>query len=164
MPGGKDQPQSWSCAQAVGDQLAAEDRDAQGVVEDERRLNHAHTARSFLTAVSQGPPLRIVPLETSGYTQRISAARAPALFGQVMWLVALTVGVATLAVYLFREAGGALWFFAWIAALGCLVALTGVVDTESAVVAIRETMVKGADVNVEAFWKGYAFINGKDYV
>jgi FtsH-binding integral membrane protein len=64
-----------------------------------------------------------VSLEASGYTQRIPSTRAPALFGQVMWLVALTVGVATLAVYLFREAGGALWFFAWIAALGCLVAL-----------------------------------------
>ncbi len=40
-----------------------------------------------------------------------------------MGLVALTVGFATLGVYLAREMGGAGWFFAWLIALGCLVGL-----------------------------------------
>jgi modulator of FtsH protease len=40
-----------------------------------------------------------------------------------MALVALTVGVATLGVYLGRESGGGLWFIAWMLALGCLVGL-----------------------------------------
>ena len=62
-------------------------------------------------------------MEAGGYAQSVPAARTPALFGQVMALVALTVGVATLGVYVARESGGALWFIAWLAALGCLVAL-----------------------------------------
>lgn len=48
--------------------------------------------------------------------------------------------------------------------LGSLVAVSNVVDTESAVRTIRETMTRGADVNVEGFWKGYEFIKGQDYV
>ena len=47
----------------------------------------------------------------------------PALFGRVMALVALTVGFATLGVWLGRNAGGAAWFIAWLLALGCLVGL-----------------------------------------
>jgi len=47
--------------------------------------------------------------------------------------------------------------------LGALVAVSNVVDTESAVKTIRETIEKGADINVEGFWKGYEFISGKDY-
>src|SRR5438477_1344871 len=62
-------------------------------------------------------------MEAAGAAQSLPSARSPALFGQVMALVALTVGVATLGVFLARNAGGALWFFAWLAALGCLVAL-----------------------------------------
>jgi uncharacterized protein len=62
-------------------------------------------------------------MEAAGYAQPVPSARTPALFGRVMALVALTVGVATLGVFLARNAGGALWFFAWIAALGCLVGL-----------------------------------------
>src|SRR2546421_8583499 len=62
-------------------------------------------------------------MEAAGYAQPLPAARAPALFGQVMALVALTVGVATLGVFLARNNGGALWFFAWIAALACLMGL-----------------------------------------
>jgi modulator of FtsH protease len=62
-------------------------------------------------------------MAASGYAQPIPSAGTPALFGRVMGLVALTVGVATLSVYLFREAGGGLWFIAWIAALGCLMGL-----------------------------------------
>jgi modulator of FtsH protease len=62
-------------------------------------------------------------MEASGYAQPVPSARTPTLFGQVMGLVALTVGFATLGVFLFREAGGGLWFIAWLAALGCLVGL-----------------------------------------
>jgi len=57
------------------------------------------------------------------YAERAPVSSTPALFGKVMWLVALTVGFATLGVYAAREAGGGLWFIAWIAALGCLVGL-----------------------------------------
>jgi modulator of FtsH protease len=60
---------------------------------------------------------------TSGYAPSVPEARTPGLFGQVMGLVALTVGFATAGVYLARNTGGALWFIAWIAALGCLVGL-----------------------------------------
>ncbi len=60
---------------------------------------------------------------TTGYAQSVPSARTPTLFGQVMGLVALTVGSATLGVYLAGEAGGGLWFIAWIAALGCLLGL-----------------------------------------
>jgi FtsH-binding integral membrane protein len=62
-------------------------------------------------------------MSTADYAHPVSSARAPTLFGQVMLLVALTVATATLGVFLAREAGGALWFIAWIAALGCLIAL-----------------------------------------
>ena len=40
-----------------------------------------------------------------------------------MALVALTVGCATLGVYLGRNSGGAGWFVAWLLALGCLIGL-----------------------------------------
>jgi modulator of FtsH protease len=40
-----------------------------------------------------------------------------------MGLVAVTVGFATLGVYLGRNLGGAGWFFAWLLALGCLFGL-----------------------------------------
>jgi uncharacterized protein len=46
-----------------------------------------------------------------------------ALFGRVMALVALTVGFATLGVYLGRDSGGAAWFIAWLLSLGCLIGL-----------------------------------------
>jgi len=62
-------------------------------------------------------------MEAAGYAQPLPSARTTGLFGRVMALVALTVGVATLGVFLARNAGGALWFFAWLAALGCLVGL-----------------------------------------
>ncbi len=57
------------------------------------------------------------------YAQALPAARTPTLFGRVMALVALTVGFATLGVWAGREMGGAMWFIAWLAALGCLVGL-----------------------------------------
>ena len=48
--------------------------------------------------------------------------------------------------------------------LGALVAHTNIVETESAVTVIRENIERGGDINVEAFWKGYEFIKGRDYV
>ncbi len=57
------------------------------------------------------------------YAPSLPSARVPTLFGRVMWLVALTVGFATLGVYLARNLGGAEWFIAWLLALGCLVGL-----------------------------------------
>jgi FtsH-binding integral membrane protein len=62
-------------------------------------------------------------MAASGYAQPVPASRAPALFGQVMGLVALTTGFATLGVYLFRNTGGAFWFIAWLLAIGCLMGL-----------------------------------------
>jgi hypothetical protein len=50
-----------------------------------------------------------------GYADRQVAARTPALFGRVMALVALTVGFATLGVWIARNAGGRGWFIAWLA-------------------------------------------------
>jgi len=55
--------------------------------------------------------------------QDLAQPRTATLFGRVMGLVAVTVGFATLGVYLAREAGGAEWFIAWLLALGCLVGL-----------------------------------------
>jgi len=52
-----------------------------------------------------------------------ATTRTPALFGPVMGLVALTVGFATLGVWMGRDWGGAGWFVAWLLALGCLVGL-----------------------------------------
>jgi modulator of FtsH protease len=59
----------------------------------------------------------------SAYTEGLTPARSQALFGRVMGLVALTVGFATLGVYLGRNTGGALWFIAWLLAFGCLMGL-----------------------------------------
>jgi modulator of FtsH protease len=53
----------------------------------------------------------------------IGAASGAGLFGRVMALVALTVGAATLGVYLGRDSGGVAWFVAWLLSLGCLVGL-----------------------------------------
>jgi modulator of FtsH protease len=58
-----------------------------------------------------------------GYAERPAPARAVGLFGQVMGLVALTVGCATLGVYVGRNWGGAGWFIAWLASFGCLMGL-----------------------------------------
>src|SRR3954451_13752797 len=57
--------------------------------------------------------------------QAEAAPQAPTatLFGRVMALVALTVGFATLGVYLGRDSGGAAWFIAWLLSLGCLIGL-----------------------------------------
>ncbi|UCF31291.1 MAG: 2-oxoacid:acceptor oxidoreductase family protein [bacterium] len=47
--------------------------------------------------------------------------------------------------------------------LGALVASSGVVETESLVTILRSCMDRNADINVEAFWKGYEFIKGRDW-
>jgi FtsH-binding integral membrane protein len=62
-------------------------------------------------------------MSSTGYAAGLSPARSHTLFGRVMALVALTVGFATLGVYLARDLGGAEWFVAWLLALGCLVGL-----------------------------------------
>lgn len=62
-------------------------------------------------------------MSSTGYAAELTPGRTRTLFGQVMALVALTVGFATLGVYGAHEMGGASWFIAWILALGCLVGL-----------------------------------------
>jgi uncharacterized protein len=62
-------------------------------------------------------------MTATGHAAPSLASRTSALFGRVMALVALTVGFATLGVWLARDAGGAEWFIAWLLALGCLIAL-----------------------------------------
>src|SRR3954452_20271294 len=46
-----------------------------------------------------------------------------ALFGQVMFLVALTCGTCALGAYVGRDLGGGLWFVTWIAAFACFIGL-----------------------------------------
>jgi modulator of FtsH protease len=63
-------------------------------------------------------------VSATSYVDRPSAVSAPiGLFGKVMALVALTVGFATLGVWVARSWGGAGWFIAWLLSLGCLVGL-----------------------------------------
>jgi modulator of FtsH protease len=62
-------------------------------------------------------------MSATGYADRAYASPVPTLFGRVMGLVALTVGFATLGVFIARSWGGAAWFIAWLLALGCLVGL-----------------------------------------
>ena len=61
-------------------------------------------------------------MSVASYAQPGRASTAT-LFGRVMGLVALTVGAATLGVFIARSWGGAGWFIAWLAALGCLFGL-----------------------------------------
>src|SRR5271154_3116375 len=58
----------------------------------------------------------------AGYAERESELSST-LFGRVMALVALTVGFATLGVWVTRGWGGAGWFVAWVLAGGCLIGL-----------------------------------------
>jgi modulator of FtsH protease len=62
-------------------------------------------------------------MTTSSYADRPAPSRTAGLFGQVMGLVALTVGFATLGVFIARSWGGGGWFIAWLLALGCLFGL-----------------------------------------
>ena len=62
-------------------------------------------------------------MSATGYAGRAVVARTPGLFGRVMGLVALTVGFATLGVWIARDWGGAAWFIGWLLALGCLMGL-----------------------------------------
>lgn len=62
-------------------------------------------------------------MAVDSYPERVTATETPGLFGRVMGLVALTVGFATLGVWIARDYTGAAWFIAWLLALGCLVGL-----------------------------------------
>jgi FtsH-binding integral membrane protein len=63
-------------------------------------------------------------MSATGYADRSAVvSRTPALFGRVMALVAVTVGFATLGVWVARDSGGAAWFIAWLLAIGCLIGL-----------------------------------------
>jgi FtsH-binding integral membrane protein len=62
-------------------------------------------------------------MSSVGHAADLPASHTQTLFGRVMALVALTVGFATLGVYLGRNFGGAGWFTAWLIALGCLIGL-----------------------------------------
>ena len=59
----------------------------------------------------------------TAYPAEARASSAAGLFGRVMLLVALTVGFATLGVWLGRDSGGVAWFVAWLLSLGCLIGL-----------------------------------------
>ncbi len=62
-------------------------------------------------------------MSVSGYAGRATAAPTAGLFGRVMGLVAVTVGFATLGVFVARSWGGGGWFIAWLLAIGCLIGL-----------------------------------------
>lgn len=62
-------------------------------------------------------------MSAGGYASERASRPTASLFSQVMGLVALTVGFATLGVWLARSWGGGGWFVAWILALGCLIGL-----------------------------------------
>jgi len=62
-------------------------------------------------------------MSTLGYAEHPSAARTQGLFGRVMGLVAVTVGFATLGVYIARDWGGPTWWIAWLIAIGTLFGL-----------------------------------------
>jgi FtsH-binding integral membrane protein len=61
-------------------------------------------------------------VSAAGYADSSPTASTPALFGRVMALVALTVGAATLGVWVAHD-WGAGWFVAWLLAIACLVGL-----------------------------------------
>jgi modulator of FtsH protease len=62
-------------------------------------------------------------MSVGGYAAPLPQARSQGLFGRVMGLVAVTVGFATLGVYIARSWGGHGWFIAWLIAFGCLFGL-----------------------------------------
>ena len=62
-------------------------------------------------------------MTATAYPERPATVSTPALFGRVMALVALTVGFATLGVWLGRGLGGPGWFIAWLLSIGCLIGL-----------------------------------------
>jgi FtsH-binding integral membrane protein len=66
---------------------------------------------------------RLAGVSAIGYAERPAVERVPGLFGRVMGLVALTVGFATLGVWMARDWGGAGWFVAWLLSIGCLIGL-----------------------------------------
>src|SRR3954466_7108956 len=60
-------------------------------------------------------------MASRGYAAERPATAA--LFGQVMFLVALACGTAALGAYVGRDLGGASWVLSWIAAFACLIGL-----------------------------------------
>ncbi len=62
-------------------------------------------------------------MSSLAYADRSASGRTATLFGQVMGLVAVTVGFATFGVWAARNTGGAEWFIAWLLAIGCLIGL-----------------------------------------
>jgi FtsH-binding integral membrane protein len=62
-------------------------------------------------------------VSATAYAGRTASARGAGLFGRVMALVAVTVGFATLGVWIARGWGGAGWFIAWLLSFGCLIGL-----------------------------------------
>jgi modulator of FtsH protease len=62
-------------------------------------------------------------MSAAGYPAPRVESRTPALFGQVMGLVALTVGFATLGVWMARSWGNTGFFIPWLFAIGCLIGL-----------------------------------------
>lgn len=67
----------------------------------------------------------ISSMSSASHAAGVTPARTQTLFGRVMALVALTVGFATLGVYVARDLGGPEWFIAWLIALSCLIGLNG---------------------------------------
>src|SRR3954454_6329306 len=60
-------------------------------------------------------------MATRGYA--VERPATGALFGQLMFLVALTCGTAALGAYAGRNLGGSSWFVPWIGALACFIGL-----------------------------------------
>ena len=60
-------------------------------------------------------------MEATTYPDSPGAISTAGLFGRVMALVALTVGFATLGVWLGRSLGGPGWFIAWLLSLSPVV-------------------------------------------
>jgi uncharacterized protein len=87
-------------------------------------------------------------MSVAGYPGRVAAAETRGLFGRVMGLVALTVGFATLGVYLARDYTGAAWFIAWLLAIGCLVGLNVASSRGSSGVALTLLFAFGLLVGV----------------
>src|SRR3954465_2900166 len=60
-------------------------------------------------------------MATRGYA--VERPATGALFGQVMFLVALPCGTTALGGYVGRDLGGGSWFVTWIAAFACFIGL-----------------------------------------
>src|SRR3954454_10827199 len=84
------------------------------------RLSTRPTLTERLRRASSVARLRAA-MSSRGYA--IARPATGALFGQVMFLVALACGTAALGAYVGRDMGGPGWFIAWLGALACFVGL-----------------------------------------